>query len=112
MAKSITAQTITVAAQPEPGPGIGATYHAGISDTNSPRTGQSSKLRQPVGQAFTILDSDTAEAVRGRQSQIEQLGLEDASGRLLVAQLYVTNGLAADALGVLVKLSDRPGASG
>ena len=67
--------------------------------------GRSSEEDQTPGQAFTILDSDTANAVRATQAQIEQLGLEDAPGRFLIAQLYLSNRLFADALDMLEGVS-------
>ncbi len=54
---------------------------------------------------FTVLKIDEATTVRERETKIRSLGLSGAATGLLVANLYVTNGLTAEAIELLEGLS-------
>lgn len=53
------------------------------------------------GAGVQVLDPPQAQAARAAARQIEQLGLDDGTTRLLLANLYANRGLYADALAVL-----------
>ncbi len=67
--------------------------------------GRQSDLEEYPGLGFSTLRSDKAKEVRREEQRIRQLGLPDAPTRFLIAHLYATYGLNAEAIEQLEELS-------
>ena len=67
--------------------------------------GRSSDLENLPGLGFTLLSDADAKAARAAEEKIRALKLEDAPARLLLANLYISKGLDAEAIGLLESLA-------
>jgi len=67
--------------------------------------GRSSDMENLPGLGFTFLGDADARAVRAAEEKINALKLADAPARLLLARLYISKGLDAEAIGILEGLT-------
>jgi tetratricopeptide (TPR) repeat protein len=70
-------------------------------------TGPSVALEPTDGLGFVLLPTDEAEAVRSAEEQLRAMGLDEAQERILVADLYRSHTLYAEAMDLL---TDSPAA--
>ena len=78
----------------------GATYKLTVQANN-----RSSDEEQGAGLGFTMLKPEEAQAVRGSEARIRNLGLAEPATRLLMANLYASQGLNAEAIDQLQELA-------
>jgi hypothetical protein len=79
----------------------GSIYRFGVTADDGPE-----EIAQ--GSGVQVLDAQQAQAVRAAARPIEQLDVDDATERLLLANLYASRGLYAEALALLELPADPP----
>jgi hypothetical protein len=67
--------------------------------------GRSSDEETEAGLGFTVLKADEAQVVRDAEARVRGLGLGDSATRLLIANLYASQGLNAEAIAALEGLT-------
>lgn len=97
---SVTGKTETV--YPDNAPPLAAGQSYKVSVSAGART---SDQETTPGLGFTVLKADEAQAVRAGEERIRRLGLSDAATRLLLANLYASLGLNADAIDLMESLA-------
>ncbi len=87
-------------------PGDASALAPGVSYKLSVTAGaQTSDAETEPGLGFTMLKPDEAQAVRDGEARIRKLALTDAATRLLIASLYASQGLNAEAIVLLENLT-------